>query len=175
MSLKLVRIASKYQEPIVEMLAEWTEYNVSNPSANSSPWAIFKNDYRDFKSYAERLEVEQPDAGMVPDSTFFCFDEDRGIMVGAVNIRHCLNEHLLAHGGHIGDGIRPSERGKGYGTQMIALALAECRALNIDRVLMVCDKSNLASAKTIQKNGGILENEIDTCGKTEQRYWITLA
>lgn len=174
MKLKLVRIASKYQESIVDMLAEWTQYNVSNPSVNQSPWAIFKNDYRDFKSYADRLETAQPDAGTVPASTFFCLDEDRGIMVGAVNIRHYLNEFLLAHAGHIGDGIRPTERGKGYGTQMVALALEECRALKIDRVLMVCDKSNLASAKTIQKNGGVLENEIDVDGKTEQRYWINL-
>ena len=64
---------------------------------------------------------------MVPHSTFFCLDERRNIIVGAVNIRHYLNEHLLLHGGHIGDGIRPSERRKGYAVQMIGLALEECK------------------------------------------------
>ena len=58
---------------------------------------------------------------------------------------------------------------------MIRLALFECRKLGIHKVLMVCDKSNIASAKTIIKNGGILENEfMDEDGEIQQRYWINL-
>lgn len=57
----------------------------------------------------------------------------------------------------MGDGIRPGERGKGYGARMIALALEECRKLGINEVLMCCDKVNIASARTIIKNGGVLE------------------
>ena len=91
-----------------------------------------------------------------------------------MNIRHKLNEKLLLNGGHIGDGIRPSERGKGYGTRMIALALEKCRELGIDRVLMVCDRNNAASARTIVKNGGVMENEIEVDGVVEQRYWIDI-
>ena len=94
--------------------------------------------------------------------------------MGAVNIRHSLNEKLLAHGGHIGDGVRPSMRGQGIGTKMIALALEVCRTLGIDRVLMTCDKSNVASARTIIKNGGVLENEIVDEDEVVQRYWIDL-
>lgn len=111
---------------------------------------------------------------MVPDSTFFCLDEDRNIMVGAVNIRHYLNEALLLDGGHIGDGVRPSERRKGIATKMIGLALKECRKLGIDKVLMVCDKDNIGSAKSIINNGGVLENEIVVDNIVEQRFWITL-
>ena len=111
---------------------------------------------------------------LVPDSTFFCLDEDRDIFVGAVNIRHYLNEALLRDGGHIGDGVRPSERRKGIATKMIGLALDECRKLGIDRVLMVCDKDNIGSAKSIINNGGVLENEITVEGVVEQRYWIEL-
>ena len=96
------------------------------------------------------------------------------MFLGAVNIRHKLNEKLLLNGGHIGDGIRPSERGKGYGTRMIALALEKCRELGIDRVLMVCDRNNAASARTIVKNGGVMENEIEVDGVVEQRYWIDI-
>lgn len=120
------------------------------------------------------METSEPESGLVPDSTFFCLDEERNIIVGAVNIRHYLNEYLLAHGGHIGDGIRPSERRKGYATQMVGLALEECKRLGIKKVLMVCDKDNIGSAKSIIKNGGILENEQKEDGKVEQRYWINL-
>ena len=108
------------------------------------------------------------------DSTYFCLDDDRDMFLGAVNIRHKLNEKLLLNGGHIGDGIRPSERGKGYGTKMIAMALEKCRELGIDRVLMVCDRNNAASARTIVKNGGVMENEIEVDGVMEQRYWIDI-
>ena len=95
-------------------------------------------------------------------------------MVGAVNIRHYLNEHFLAYGGHIGDGIRPSERRKGYATQMIGLALEECRKMGIKKVLMVCDRNNMGSAKSIMKNGGIPENELLEGDKIVQKYWIDL-
>ena len=89
-------------------------------------------------------------------------------------LEHSLNEALLLDGGHIGDGVRPSERRKGYATAMIALALDECRKLGIEKVLMVCNKENTGSAKSIQNNGGVLENEINVEGETVQRYWIQL-
>lgn len=65
--------------------------------------------------------------------------------------------------------------GGGYPTEMIRLLLYECRRLGIPNVLMVCDKSNIASSKTIIKNGGILENEfVDEKGVIQQRYWIEI-
>ena len=91
-----------------------------------------------------------------------------------MNIRHYLNEELLKTSGHIGDGIRPSERRKGYATAMIGLALQECQKLGIERVLMCCRKDNIGSAKSIVKNGGVLENEIVVDDHLEQRYWIDL-
>lgn len=96
----------------------------------------------------------------------------RKLFVGAVNIRHYLNEGLRRTGGHIGDGIRPGERRKGYATAMLALALKECKKLGIDRVLVCCDKDNIGSAKAIVKNGGVLENEVEEDGHVVQRYWI---
>lgn len=173
MSLKLIKGSYQYKEPIITMLKEWKEYNDTH-DVNGSPWVIFKNSYDDFDFYLSNLETNEPKDGWVPDSTFFCFDEQRDIMVGAVNIRHCLNDHLLLCGGHIGDGIRPSERRKGYATQMIGLALEECRKIGIKKVLMVCDKDNIGSAKSIIRNGGILENEVIENGKIKQRYWIDL-
>ena len=65
-------------------------------------------------------------------------------------------------------------RRKGIATKMIALALEECRKLGITRVLMTCKKDNIGSAKSIRKNGGVLENEVPVNGVIVQRYWIDL-
>ena len=62
----------------------------------------------------------------------------------------------------------------GIATEQIRLALEKCRELGIERVLMDCDKTNIASAKSIQKNGGVLENEVLIDGEMVQRYWINL-
>ena len=110
----------------------------------------------------------------MPDSVFFCLDVDRDIFVGAINIRHYLNEGLLRTGGHIGDGVRPGKRRKGYATAMIKLGLEECRKLSIKRVLITCDKDNNGSAKSIIHNGGVLENEVPKDGVIMQRYRIEL-
>ena len=91
-----------------------------------------------------------------------------------IDIRHRLNEYLLQFGGNIGYSVRPSQRRKGYATEMLALALEECRKLGLDRALVTCDKTNIGSAKTIQKNGGILENEVLEGDRITQRYWIAL-
>lgn len=169
MNLKLVKASVQYQQQINEMMEEWCNYN-----EEIVPYAIRRLDYKDFENYCKELEIKDDRSGLVPDSTFFCLDEERNIMVGAVNIRHYLNEALLLNGGHMGDGVRPSERRKGIATKMIALALEECRKLGIKKVLMVCDKENVGSAKSIIKNGGILENEVVVNGVTEQRYWIDI-
>lgn len=175
MNVRLMKLSREYAAPLAEMIEEW-QADPEYMQGNRSPWAIFRNDYHDFDAYLAQLEVHKPANGMVPDSVFFLLDEDRDRLLGAVNIRHTLNEYLLQFGGHIGDGIRPSERRKGYATEMIRLALIECRKLRIDRVLMICDKDNIGSAKSILKNGGVLESEfVDEDGKTEQRYWIELA
>ena len=100
MALKLMKGSLQYKNQIIEMIKEWKSYNDTH-DANTSPWAIFKNDYDDFEYYLNNLEISTADDGFVPDSTFFCLDEDRDTMVGAVNIRHYLNEYLLKYGGHI--------------------------------------------------------------------------
>lgn len=169
MNIRLVKLSPKYKRHLTDMMEEWLSVE-----KHFSPYAIRKNDYRDFDYYLEHLEVTEEVDNLVPDSTFFCLDEDRDIFVGAVNIRHYLGENNCHSGGHIGDGIRPSERRKGYATAMIGLALEECLKLGINKVLMTCDSDNIGSAKSIIKNGGVLEREIIEDGVSEQRYWITL-
>lgn len=174
MSIKLIKLTKEYKNQLGEMIEEWKADQKLNHT-NHSPYVIFKNDYHDFDFYLSDLETKEPTDKKVPDSVFFLLDEDRNRLLGAVNIRHYLNASLLHSGGHIGDGIRPSERGKGYGTEIVRLALIECKKLGIDEVLMTCDKDNIASAKTIINNGGVLESEfINEDNETEQRYRITL-
>lgn len=169
MKLKLVKLEPKYRRHLTEMMEEWYA-----SGERIVPYAIRRLDYRDFDRYSANLEVKDTSGGLVPDSVFFCLDEERDIFVGAVNIRHKLNAQLLLNGGHIGDGVRPGERRKGIATEMIGLALDECRKLGIERVLMVCDRENIASAKSIRNNGGVLENEVLVDGVREQRYWFAL-
>lgn len=169
MKLKLVKASEEYRHQITEMMDEWTA-----TGEKIVPYAIRVMDYHDFERYCHAIELKEPRGNLVPSSTFFCLDEERNIMVGAVNIRHYLIESLLLNGGHIGDGVRPSERRKGVATAMIGLALEECQNLGIEKVLMVCNKENIGSAKSIINNGGVLENEVEADGIVEQRYWITL-
>ena len=81
----------------------------------------------------------------------------------------------MATYGHIGYGIRPSERCKGYAAILLALALVKCRELGIKKALVSCDKHNIGSAKTILKNGGVYYKDFtEENGNIVQQYWIAL-
>jgi len=153
------------------MMEEWTA-----SGEKIIPYSIRRLDYQDFEDYLKGFYEDESITGddKVPSTTYWGYDTERDIFVGAVNIRHRLNEQLLKNGGHIGDGVRPSERRKGYATQMIESALKICREMGISSVLMVCDSRNTASRKSILNNGGIMENEILADGILEQRFWIDI-
>ncbi len=172
--LKLVKPSIKYKKQYIEMMQEW-----ELSGEKIIPYSIRIADYNNFETMIEHFEKESNGIDLkpnqVPATTLWAYDDKKDKIVGAVNIRHKLNESLLKNGGHIGDGVRPSERRKGYATEMIRLALEECKKLGINRVLMVCYKDNIGSSKSIQNNGGILENEIPAeDDKIDQRYWIDL-
>ena len=174
MNVKLIKLTVEYKSTLIKMLDEWRADQELN-NTDRSPSAIFKNDPQDFEYYLDNLEQRTASEDRVPNSVFFLIDEERNRLLGAVSIRHYLNEAMLQTCGHIGDGIRPSERRKGYATEMLRLALIECKKLGIDRVLLICDKANIGSAKAIIRNGGVLENEIvNESGTAMQRYWIDL-
>ena len=170
MNLQLIKLTKEYEKELGEMLEEWKKDQEINHT-NHSPWAIFKNDYHDFDYYLDNLEKGK---NLVPNSVLFLADLETNRLIGAVNIRHELNDDLLMYGGHIGDGIRPSERRKGYGTLIIKLALLECKKLGINNVLITCEKNNIGSRKAIINNGGIKENEVLEDGEILERYWINL-
>ena len=172
--LKLVFPTEEYKEQIEEYLKEHFEageYELAGDGGldrikNFDDWLVkIKKDLSEETIQENRMQA----------TLFLGVRKSDNKVIGTIQIRHKLNESLLKNGGHIGDGVRPSERKKGYATEMIRLALIECKKIGIDRVLMVCYKDNIASRKSIINNGGILENEVPAeNGKVDQRYWITL-
>lgn len=112
--------------------------------------------------------------GFVPETVFWLVDQDK--YIGRVSVRHFLNDHLLKVGGHIGYDIRPMERRKGYGTLILRLVLPKAKALGIEKALLTCDETNIASRKIIEKNGGVLENRVPNPngGPDKLRFWIDL-
>lgn len=158
-----------------EYLAFYQEWKQSGEQM--VPWVISK-DPSDFSAMVQELHAEESGEklpeGWVPASTYWLITQDKKI-VGAVNIRHQLTVPLLQTGGHIGYGVRPSERRKGYATQILALSLQKAKELGIEKALVVCDATNLASERTILKNGGMAdESFVEEDGNIVKRYWIAL-
>ena len=172
--LKLVFPTKEYQKQVQEYLQEHFDNHEYELNGDGGLDTI-----KDFDKWLEKVKNDVSEKtiemGRVPATLFLGVRKSDNKVVGMLQIRHYLNESLLKNGGHIGDGVRPSERRKGYATQMIRLALEKCKKLGIQRVLMVCYKDNIGSRKSIEKNGGILENELPAeNGRIDQRYWISL-
>ena len=77
-------------------------------------------------------------------------------------------------GGHIGYDIKPSMRRMGYGTEILKLSLPIAKQIGLDRVMLTCDDSNIASWKIMKKNGAILDEKYNYEGKFKRRYWIDI-
>ena len=113
--------------------------------------------------------------GLVPQTTFWALD-DEGVAIGMVRMRHCLNDKLLAHGGHVGMYIRRDRRGRGHAKEILRLALAELRKTGEKRALLTISIDNLPSIRSVESVGGRLEDirlNPET-GKPFGRYWINL-
>jgi len=112
--------------------------------------------------------------GLVPSSTYLGVREKDNYIVGMIDIRHYLNEYLTQAGGHIGYGVRKTERNKGYAKQMLKLALEKCKELKIKKVLITCDEDNIASEKVILSANAKLEDIRNVDGENKKRFWIDL-
>ncbi|MEF3305455.1 GNAT family N-acetyltransferase [Paenibacillus sp. GYB003] len=169
--LRLVRPSAEYRDAYLSFYNEWL-----GSGEKMVPWVIAR-DPSDFAAMLDYLfsqdsEEKLDDPNWVPHSTYWLID-GRNEVAGVTNIRHRLNRKLLNSGGHIGYGIRPSARRKGYATALLALALQKARELGISDVLVCCDRNNVGSEKTILKNGGVFESEYtEEDGGAVKRFWI---
>ncbi len=132
----------------------------------------------DFSKYVERVRAwthgkDLPERFVL--NTYLLAFVD-GTLVGRVSIRHRLNDFLARVGGHIGYGVVPEHRRKGYGTKILAQALPVARKVSIEHALVTCDGDNEASAKIIEANGGVLDAIVTEAGLVvpKRRYCITL-
>jgi len=171
--IKLIRPNQKYKKAVMEFKNECLQEN----EEIHGDGGLDKSNT--FEEWLKKLEKESSkktcDENFVPATTWLAVREFDGKIIGSIQLRHELNDFLFNRGGHIGYEVRPSERQKGYATEMLRLVLKECKKMGIYKVLISCNKSNMASIKTILKNNGVLEDErIWTDGSIYQRYWIDL-
>ena len=130
------------------------------------------------KDAYDRRDLKKLKPGYVPSYDYFLID-DKENFIGKISIRIGLTESLLKHAGNIGYGINPLYWNKGYGNKILELGLKQAKHLGLKhKVLVTCDDDNIASAKIIEKNGGILQDVIENNVEDEyiltRRYWIYL-
>lgn len=121
-------------------------------------------------------DPENVSEGSVPATQYIFVREEDDKIVGMLQIRHYFNAYLEKYGGHIGYSVSPSERRKGYASQMLKLALPKCRELGMEKVLITCIEDNIGSRKTILANGGEYESTVyePEVKVNLERYWIEL-
>lgn len=178
--MKLKEPTKKDKEKIMEM---YKEYMTSDVIAGID---IFEG-IRDFEkieelsfdewiNYLEKNKYEKNLPESYSPHTLYLAINDDNEVVGAIGIRWKKVPILMTFGGLIGYSIRPSQRGRGYASEMLKLALEKFNNTNIDNVLITCKDFNIASKKVIEKNGGIFENSFNNKddGFNYLRYWIKI-
>lgn len=124
---------------------------------------------------ALREHAETCPANRVPSTTFLAVCGCDHKVVGIITLRYPGNDlSAIRTGGHIGYSVRPSERRKGYATEMLRLILEECQRRKMSRILLTCYRDNIASERTILAGGGVFEDELEDDGEILKRYRITL-
>jgi predicted acetyltransferase len=131
-----------------------------------------------FSDFLEKLAAcsrgEGIPANFVPHSTYWLVDGAE--VIGVSNIRHRLTDALKREGGSIGYGIRPSQRQRGFAHVLLEQSLRRARILGLPEAWLTCAKANVASIRTIVRNGGsfVSEEYLEPRGEIVQRYRIDL-
>lgn len=170
--IKLVLPSMKYAWAYLRAVKEFDEIGKMTALGVHLPTRTIKDLPAYIKRAREnRLGIKLP-KGRVPSTLYWAIVGNK--VVGRVDIRHKLTKGLRIIGGHIGYTVVPSERKKGYGTQMLALALKKVKKMGIKNALVTCDATNIGSKKIIEKNDGKLINQIKHEDILRLRYNIKL-
>ena len=163
------------KQEAIDYIEEHKEYNSNIAGASG-----LDDEYLNYEKWIEKLEI-QKDEKTCPSSRcvglqYFLIRENDNKIVGTINLRWNLDEWMLTHGGHIGYGVRPTERRKGYNKIGLYLCLLKAQELGLDKVLITAFDNNIGSVKTIQALGGVLENkiEVENQDSLKGRYWINV-
>lgn len=177
------RATVRLVEPGAQLQASWVESMREFGGAVLHGYSTFRFEVDELATSAgferwlerERLQNERGLDGFVPATAWWIVgDAEPDRVLGSIHLRHELNDWLLAEGGHIGYGIRPSARGRGVATAALQLVLERAAAMGIDRVLICCE-DNAPSRKTILSAGGVLEDiRTGEDGGRVERYWVSL-
>lgn len=166
----LVQPSIGHEKQYEDMMDEWEEYG-----GRLNPGALRRYSFSQKRKVAYKEWLKWIDDDRNAGQELFFLTNDK-IILGAVSIRPKKNAQDIGLDGHIGFGIRPSERNKGYATKILWMALSIIKNYGIDQAIITCDKENIGSSKTIQNNGGILEKEVvdEKTGNIVQVYYIQL-
>jgi len=170
-NLKLVSPTAEYSDAILDFRCEVMDAHDTNAFAGCS-WL---EDFETAEGWFCKLDELSRGIGGVPSDTYLALRITDNRIVGIIDLRHHIDTPILSTwGGHFGYTVRPSERRKGYASEMVRLNLVNCKGRGINKVLVTCLESNIASARVIEKNGGIFESMITVDGKKIKRYHIVL-
>jgi predicted acetyltransferase len=172
MDLSLVKPSQELKTEIWEYRQEYLDYGSGN--INGSYGLAKAVDFESWLKAVLAIENDELSHLGVNATTFFTIRNSDQRIVGSIQLRHILSASTMIDGGHIGYGIRPSERGKGYGNQQLQLVLQVARQMGLTKVMITCAKHNQVSAKTAMSCGGVLTDEYEVEGEMIQVYWIDL-
>ncbi len=172
--ISLIPPQKNHEAAVLEYMQE--HFSLGEDSLHGSSLLTEMESYSDWLTH---LIKQSSKTTVTPDwvvaTTLLAVREKEQKIIGTIDIRHELNEFLREFGGHIGFGVRPTETGNGYATEMLRLGLEYCKMLGLEKVMVACYEENVPSARTIQKNGGVLEKTfVHEDGQIVQIYWIDL-
>lgn len=163
--------------PTLDRYDAWADCvrDYGDPSDMQGSGAFWIEDFGPDRRSCEQLVARAHEVAEVPPEGLVrsdCYWIGEGAaVIGFLMIRHELgNEFLRTLGGHIGYSVRPSYRRQGHASRALGLALDRCREIGLHRVLVTCDVPNVASARTIESQGGVFESVLGD----KKRYWIEL-
>lgn len=158
--MRLVFPTIEYKDKAIEYINEFYEYDSEINGSGSLDRFLKESTYEKWlEKLVYAMDIANMQENKVPDLTYFYVRESDDRIVGMINIRLALNDFLRKEGGHIGYSVRPTERRKGFGTDMLTEGIKVCERVGIREVLVSCDKVNVASAGVIKNCSGVLKDE----------------